>query len=273
LDFSVFGDCVQEFHESAPNFDLIDLASALGSKLQEQRAGRIVRHETFPDSRTPISLVAGPTTKCPRPRAATSVVNRYYDPTTDQFLSIDPDVMETGQPYVFTNDDPLNGQDPLGLCWPSWACGVEDAIGAAGSWVAHHPLEVVEIVGLTASVVATGGTDAAFVGLTIEASGETQAALSTAETIAKAATYIAAGADSAKCLASRTAGACAAAAASAATAIVVSLPGGANVVVKAGKTAVAAVVGTGSTALDVSITLSKTGKLTIKTLKPSSKSR
>ena len=45
----------------------------------------------------------------------TSVVNRYYDPTTDQFLSIDPDVPTTGQPYVFTNDDPLNGVDPLGL--------------------------------------------------------------------------------------------------------------------------------------------------------------
>jgi ankyrin repeat protein len=45
----------------------------------------------------------------------TSIVNRYYDPTTDQFLSIDPDVATTDQPYVFTNDDPLNGADPLGL--------------------------------------------------------------------------------------------------------------------------------------------------------------
>jgi hypothetical protein len=45
----------------------------------------------------------------------TSVINRYYDPTTDQFLSIDPDVATTDQPYVFTNDDPLNAEDPLGL--------------------------------------------------------------------------------------------------------------------------------------------------------------
>jgi hypothetical protein len=30
-------------------------------------------------------------------------------------LSIDPDVAETDQPYVFTNDDPLNSEDPLGL--------------------------------------------------------------------------------------------------------------------------------------------------------------
>jgi hypothetical protein len=47
-------------------------------------------------------------------RAATSVVNRYYDPTTDQFLTIDPDVADTDQPYVFTNDDPLNAEDPPG---------------------------------------------------------------------------------------------------------------------------------------------------------------
>ncbi len=41
-------------------------------------------------------------------------VNRYYDPTTDQFLSIDPALMVTDQPYVFTNDDPLNATDPSG---------------------------------------------------------------------------------------------------------------------------------------------------------------
>jgi hypothetical protein len=45
----------------------------------------------------------------------TSVVDRYYDPTTDQFLSVDPDVATTNQPYVFTNDDPLNAEDPTGL--------------------------------------------------------------------------------------------------------------------------------------------------------------
>jgi RHS repeat-associated protein len=44
------------------------------------------------------------------------LIDRYYDPTTDQFLSVDPDVAETGQPYAFTGDDPLNATDPLGLC-------------------------------------------------------------------------------------------------------------------------------------------------------------
>jgi hypothetical protein len=42
----------------------------------------------------------------------TSVINRYYDPATDQFLSIDPDVATTDQPYVFTSDEPLNAADP-----------------------------------------------------------------------------------------------------------------------------------------------------------------
>ena len=42
------------------------------------------------------------------------LINRYYDPSTNQFLSIDPNIATTDQPYVFTNDDPLNSTDPLG---------------------------------------------------------------------------------------------------------------------------------------------------------------
>jgi hypothetical protein len=42
-------------------------------------------------------------------------INRYYDPSTDQFLSVDPLVDQTGQPYVYVNDNPLNATDPLGL--------------------------------------------------------------------------------------------------------------------------------------------------------------
>ena len=47
------------------------------------------------------------------------LVNRYYDPSTDQFLSVDPAVATTGQPYAFTGDNPLNATDPLGL----YSCG------------------------------------------------------------------------------------------------------------------------------------------------------
>jgi hypothetical protein len=45
----------------------------------------------------------------------TSVVNRYYDPTTGQFVSVDPLVDLTGQPYVYAGDDPVDGSDPWGL--------------------------------------------------------------------------------------------------------------------------------------------------------------
>jgi len=55
------------------------------------------------------------------------LINRYYDPTTDQFLSVDPLVDQTGQPYVFTNDNPLNSTDPLGLVW--WQEGIGNVAG------------------------------------------------------------------------------------------------------------------------------------------------
>jgi RHS repeat-associated protein len=44
------------------------------------------------------------------------LINRYYDPATGQFMSVDPMVAQTGQPYAYDLDDPLNGTDPLGLC-------------------------------------------------------------------------------------------------------------------------------------------------------------
>ena len=43
------------------------------------------------------------------------LVHRYYDPATEQFLSVDPLVDETGTPYAFTGGDPVNGSDPTGL--------------------------------------------------------------------------------------------------------------------------------------------------------------
>jgi RHS repeat-associated protein len=40
---------------------------------------------------------------------------RTYDPTTAQFLSVDPLVAETGAPYGYASDNPLNLMDPSGL--------------------------------------------------------------------------------------------------------------------------------------------------------------
>ena len=47
------------------------------------------------------------------------MVNRYYDPTVGQFISVDPAVSSTNQPYVFVGGDPINQADPLGL-WSPW---------------------------------------------------------------------------------------------------------------------------------------------------------
>jgi RHS repeat-associated protein len=92
------------------------------------------------------------------------LINRYYDPSTDQFLSIDPDVATTDQPYVFTNDDPLNGTDPMGLCW---ICSVFDSAVHGVSEVVLPINQIVEMgtfvrsnwlgfAGLTLDGVSTG---------------------------------------------------------------------------------------------------------------------
>lgn len=43
------------------------------------------------------------------------LANRYYDPATGQFISIDPQLSMTQQPYAYANDDPVNAKDPNGL--------------------------------------------------------------------------------------------------------------------------------------------------------------
>lgn len=43
---------------------------------------------------------------------------RYYDPTTGQFLTRDPIVATTEEPYGYVSGSPVNGTDPSGLCGP-----------------------------------------------------------------------------------------------------------------------------------------------------------
>jgi RHS repeat-associated protein len=59
------------------------------------------------------------------PTGLVYLVHRYYDPSTEQFLSVDPAVDETGTPYAFTSGDPVNGSDPSGdlLCEAGGTCG------------------------------------------------------------------------------------------------------------------------------------------------------
>jgi len=78
--------------------------------------------------------------------------NRYYDPSTGQFITQDPDVAQTGQPYEYAADNPRNNTDPTGLfgCGDfgpfSGACGTvssavswgEQKVQAAGTWAVQN---------------------------------------------------------------------------------------------------------------------------------------
>ena len=86
-------------------------------------------------------------------------INRYYDPSTDQFISIDPAVAQTNQPYVYVNDNPLNATDPLGQCggWFGFVCSGFDA---SRHFVAVNSGAVGIGFGLVALTLATGGAGA-----------------------------------------------------------------------------------------------------------------
>jgi RHS repeat-associated protein len=50
------------------------------------------------------------------PTGLVYLINRYYDPATGSFASVDPDIIETDQAFVYANDNPTNIADPSGLC-------------------------------------------------------------------------------------------------------------------------------------------------------------
>jgi RHS repeat-associated protein len=62
---------------------------------------------------------------------------RYYDPATGQFISRDPIVTTTRQPYAYVDDTPLNRTDPTGLydCgWEVWNCIQLDNLWQPDRW-------------------------------------------------------------------------------------------------------------------------------------------
>jgi RHS repeat-associated protein len=50
------------------------------------------------------------------------LINRYYQPSTGQFISVDPDVSQTLTPYAYAGDDPVLNSDPTGLKYAAGGC-------------------------------------------------------------------------------------------------------------------------------------------------------
>jgi hypothetical protein len=79
------------------------------------------------------------------------------------FISVDPLVNETGQPYQYTGDNPVNSTDPLGLCSGFLGCigsGISTAAGAVGGaatatagFVANHAGTVATVASLAALAI------------------------------------------------------------------------------------------------------------------------
>ncbi|HEV2953953.1 MAG TPA: RHS repeat-associated core domain-containing protein, partial [Candidatus Dormibacteraeota bacterium] len=86
---------------------------------------------------------------------------RYYDPRTAQFISRDPAVSSTREPYAYAGDTPLDASDPSGMCWPSWACGAENWAGGQKDrlhgFVAAHASQIENVANVadTVSTVAS----------------------------------------------------------------------------------------------------------------------
>jgi RHS repeat-associated protein len=82
---------------------------------------------------------------------------RYYDPTTAQFLTLDPAVGVTLSPYAYVAANPLNFSDPTGKCL-GWIWGAKDCHFDPGQ-IFHDPVGALQEVSDTSSAGAsiTGG--------------------------------------------------------------------------------------------------------------------
>lgn len=62
---------------------------------------------------------------------------RDYDPATGQFLTVDPAVDQTRQPYAYVGNNPLSRTDPTGLDWlqdtGDWLAGWADSLTLGGT--------------------------------------------------------------------------------------------------------------------------------------------
>ena len=63
------------------------------------------------------------------PTGLVYLINRYYDPSLRQFISVDPAYSTTHSLYGYVGSDPVNRSDPSGLCpLPRWMCTTFDDV-------------------------------------------------------------------------------------------------------------------------------------------------
>jgi uncharacterized protein RhaS with RHS repeats len=60
------------------------------------------------------------------------MIDRYYDPATGQFLSIDPELGQAQQPYAYVGGDPVNETDPTGDMIPISGGGSSSSSSSTG---------------------------------------------------------------------------------------------------------------------------------------------
>jgi RHS repeat-associated protein len=74
------------------------------------------------------------------PTGLVYLTNRYYDPMTGQFLTVDPLVDKTDQAYAYADDNPVVSTDLLGLSCGLFSVGdcLQDAIGYGTHEIEEH---------------------------------------------------------------------------------------------------------------------------------------
>ena len=105
------------------------------------------------------------------------MVNRYYDPITGQFVSVDPLLSETGSFYNYAGDDPTNQSDPTGLFCvlghnPNGSCRGSN-LGNDVKYVTVAVAAVATVAGIAAAAIATGPVAAVLTGVAFIAAGVT----------------------------------------------------------------------------------------------------
>lgn len=103
--------------------------------------------------------------------------NRYFDPTTAQFINMDLLAAATRDIYAYANNNPLNMSDPLGLwSWNpfEWSGQEWDTVGAVAGTVALGAAIVGATVltgGVAGAVIVAIGTTASVVSTSISVVG------------------------------------------------------------------------------------------------------